>query len=835
MRKLVLYFALLLAVPCSAQSYWSGILSNSRATSWQSQVGLPASYSDGETTTNAWTPPVRTQCGSTISASGDTSGATDTSAINTALGSCATGHYVLLASGTFYITTVNLYQYSGVSVRGGGPQSTLVHAVCASSCLNGAFDTDWAANTGSCTTWNSGFSSGTTSISLSGCTGTTPHAGMIIQMTQCDTGTSGSNCGTGTVTDNNGLFMCGYNTVCQRSGEGTGTGQHWQNQTSYVTAVSGSAGSYTFTISPGLMLSNWSSADSPTISWEMGNSSTNNPYGIGVEDMTIIGTPASYALVALGYCYGCWGKGLRLIGHGTGGGATAFLLDGATNSLVMNDYTWGQVPPPGSSYNQALQTNLSSNNLILNNVYDESQPWVGYGSNSGNVWAYNFAHNSFTSYVLSFFEHQAGSTYELFEGNDIPNFEEDDTHGTHDLNTWFRNYQVTWDQPYLSTNESGFLFDDFARFENAIGNIIGTSSSLTGTYQGNGSTDQGWIYELGHGQFGDQLAQTTAMRWMNYDVATAAIRQCGNSSNTGWSTTCGGGSATITSCSDSSTTVTCTYTGSLTLTAGQSVVSITGNSVSAYNSSWRVVAPTAGQFTFTEFTGGNGTGTGGTVVTGSEVPTNLGTNSAYNNSVPSSTTLPVSFFLPTTAHPSGGTGLSWWKVCTTWATFPTSCSGTQTQPFPPVGPDVTGGDGTGGYAYSPPSRLAWLNLPVDSSMQTSYTITASSWTGQVETLTITGLPNIENLMGAFQLSGVNAACLTGATFGNNSEIQMTGSSSTQVTYALPSNPDVNCTGTMLFPDVRQFDERVYESDPATSTAAPVMNGPIVLTGPFTVN
>lgn len=67
------------------------------------------------------------------------------------------------------------------------------------------------------------------------------------------------------------------------------------------------------------------------------------------------------------------------------------------------------------------------------------------------------------------------------------------------------------------------------------------------------------------------------------------------------------------------------------------------------------------------------------------------------------------------------------------------------------------------------------------------------------------------------MSGINSACTSGATFGGNGEILMTGSSSTMVQYALASNPGVSCAGTMKFPDVRQFDERVYASDSGSGT------------------
>jgi len=233
---------------------------------------------------------------------------------------------------------------------------------------------------------------------------------------------------------------------------------------------------------------------------------------------------------------------------------------------------------------------------------------------------------------------------------------------------------------------------------------------------------------------------------------------------------------------------------------------------------------------------------GGCRFVGSEVPGNstIGGNlSTWANGVPSNDNLPCSFFLTTSQGPcsvlySGGTNLSWWKVCKTWNTFPTSCATTQTQPYPIAGPELTSGPYVNGYAYDNPASIAWQYLPIDATFQNSYTISSSSWSGGTETLTFSSsvLPNTTHLMGPFQFSGVNSACSTGATFGGNAEILMTNSSSTTVQYTLPSNPGVSCTGTMKFPDVRQFDELVYEADTgASSSGGSSSLGPVTNFGP----
>lgn len=66
-----------------------------------------------------------------------------------------------------------------------------------------------------------------------------------------------------------------------------------------------------------------------------------------------------------------------------------------------------------------------------------------------------------------------------------------------------------------------------------------------------------------------------------------------------------------------------------------------------------------------------------------------------------STTLPASFYTGATAHSSCGTGLSFWKNPATGI-----CP-----PYPPMGPDVTGGNitNTGGHASKIPAQLCYEN------------------------------------------------------------------------------------------------------------------------------
>jgi hypothetical protein len=92
---------------------------------------------------------------------------------------------------------------------------------------------------------------------------------------------------------------------------------------------------------------------------------------------------------------------------------------------------------------------------------------------------------------------------------------------------------------------------------------------------------------------------------------------------------------------------------------------------------------------------------------------------------------------------------------------------------------------------------------------------------------------VQHIMGGFQLPGVNPACFPSGLPAND-EILMTGSSyvnasTIKVVYSLASNPGVSCTGTMKFPNIRQFDQRVYQNDPSGSPSSGSPSAPTNLT------
>jgi hypothetical protein len=704
---------------------WSGILASSRAIDW-TQAGLPATLPDGETTPNPWTPPTRTQCGSTLSPSGGD----DTSAINGAVTACPVAHYVLLSPGTFSVGgKIALDGSKNVTLRGSGAQTTIVHMTSGGSMTIGD-----ASGGGSATlTSGSSYTRGTISVIVAG---SAPPVNQPAWFNQCDTGRSGPGCTNGSDADNGGLWICGEQTICSNQ-SANGSNHAHEQQYVFVTSVTGT-GPYTVNFTPGLYMSNWAYASSPTISW---NDPTFTAVGMGIEDLTIdshSGT-SNFGDFTINHAYASWVKGVRFIGPNADGCCTIHALD-MDKVLFVNNAIYDSNPVSGVGGGLPFGPGHDSEVLIINNLIQAGgiNAIEGGGFNSGVVMAYNYARDMTTSQEYDTdAEHSASPNFILREGNQFGGSEDDYTWGTHNLDTWFRNYYSCTDAPYLGlAAPRGIINDNFARFSNMIGNAIGEPGTCT-TYQGSGSPA---VFGMGQG---DPLVPSTSMRWGNCDTVTDTCR-----------------------------------------------------------------------------------------FQSSEVPSSLPSpNGAFSNPVPGNNDLPCSFFLAgyssstCSPHSNGGTGLSWWQVCTVWATFPTSCATAVTQPFPAIGPDVSGGSYVNGTAYDIPAAVAYKNLPIDTSYQNSYVVTGSNWSSGTETLTVSGLPSSNaHIMGGFQLSGTPTTCLptSGASYTGRAdgELLMTGSSTTTISYALATNPNTSCAGTMKWPDIRQFDERVYENDPGTPPPAP---------------
>ena len=524
-RKLsTLFSVILFSLPgvLYAQN-WSGILDPSRAIDW-TEAGVVGGIPDAN-----WN-----QCGSTIAAYTGTA-----AAINTHIAGCPSNTYVLLGPGTFNLST-GILMKSNVVLRGSGANFTFLVMSGKNGC-SGNFawicfsqDPTWFryANMNTAT-WSGGYTEGTTSITLTGLNKPL-FVGQYIYLDQAND-----------LSDPGTLFVCESISVsppCSLEGA-AGAGRtisgvyRSQVQIVKVTKIAGS----TYTITPGLYGIRWNARRSPAAWWP--NTTIVNS---GVEDLSVDNTNSGGGGGAVFFnAANCWVKGIRSV-YGSRNHIWLFL---ATHITVQDSYFYGTQQAHSKSY--GVESYVTTDNLVVNNVFHRISAPIALGNNQGSVYAYNFSINDFfnmpTWMSSQAWEHDAGVLYNLLEGNIGAGFYGDVFHGTGGANTFFRN---RWNGNECTggtctqSNNVPIHLDSYNRAENVIGNVLGTTG-VHKSYQ-NGATP---IYYIGYGSTegavqvpNDPLVSSTLLRWGNYDTVTGTVRWCGNSADPGWSSTCAGAS-----------------------------------------------------------------------------------------------------------------------------------------------------------------------------------------------------------------------------------------------------------------------------------------------------
>jgi hypothetical protein len=706
----------LLAAPLAAQQ-WSGIIDPARAIDW-SQAGS-AQIND-----------VRTLC--VTSACNTVSGGTVTaSSINTALASMSAHTYLQIPAGTFSLSNnIQCNASSGCSnltIRGMGPNSTFLtftgangsgscanHSICfGSSDINyqgGPSNTATISGCSLTSTITAGtFVQGCTFLSLSSTTNLATNSLMVIDQIddQADTGGFYVGCEIGSNTINPGSATGDPSGACypgalinglERGSSSLAT-IRGQQQMVNVVGITGSV----VQITPGLYAPNWSAAKSPGAWW-----ATHPVFNDGVEnlseDLTAI-TSSNQNGITFFNCTGCWIRGIRSVTTSNGGTGWYHAQFSVSNHGTFRDsYHSGA---NGDAY--GFTVSIGSDNLIENNIGQYPGEDAFYNSDcEGCVADYNFAVDTLFTLQANWLEqgsdYHGVQLYSLFEGNVGAGMYADAFHGSHDNNTYFRN---RWDGrerngSSIPTQNTSVMLVSGARYNNIIGNILGTPSYHTvykatptsNSTNGFHATINCGVY-TSTGTF-DSLCPATSMFWGNYDTVTNAVRWCGNSSDPGWSTTCGSVSEVPTSIPLGQNFITQIGTGDGTTTTFSATLPNTPLFVG--NSSAYACLGTCTHATYATFANDNANGvfantgssgtltgtinytTGAVSLTFGAAPAsgaavyvnylqNTGTTGGYPNPVPATTTLPASFIYA--SQPS------WWPSGKAW---------------PPIGPDVTGGN-----------------------------------------------------------------------------------------------------------------------------------------------
>jgi hypothetical protein len=582
---------------------WSGILDSSRATNWQrANVGVI----NGIPTT--WPTCTSAQAGTTvpIAAYSGTS-----AAITTALANCASanpsGFVLYLGSGTFTLSNGLAITTPNAILRGQGASSTTIAFSAGTSCLGGNHDvciynslSMWEGNanvypgganaanwTGTSEGGANSYPQGASHLTVANIGSTGILNGDIIILDQPN---DTSDTGGFMVCDANGEYgpyETSYSADCMSDGVSNGNVgriftssggncisagtkgpcipraqmQHVRVTAGCSSACTGS-GPFTLTVSPGLYANNWGGGGSKT--GTVGGPGIWFGKGIslvGVEQMTLdhSSTSASAGLTFY-FCDQCWVRDIRSIKSNN----QHVLTYDSSRCEIRDSYFFGTMNSVAQSYGILLAYGNSSDDLVENNIFQQiTSPILGGGA--GNVIAYNFSINDLvasTTYAQgTYFYHDPGIAFNLWEGNILFRLNNDQLHGTSGLDTAFRNWLNGRDwntctysggtctdannyghSPTVATNAVELC--SYGRGYNLVGNILGTPgyhtiyttdcsaySSCTGTPST--ATASSSVYLTGFpttpyggaaGVPDDALVGQTLMRWGNYDVVNAAVR-----------------------------------------------------------------------------------------------------------------------------------------------------------------------------------------------------------------------------------------------------------------------------------------------------------------------
>jgi hypothetical protein len=447
--------------------------------------------------------------------------------INSAIAACSSG-VVQLNAGTYNLSAgIDFAGKSNVTLRGAGPDHTLLVFTGSVNCVGQTASICIRNSTGIWTgavpaaniaNWTAGYAKGTTQITLSNTAGLS--VGSVIILDQRND-----------VADTGGVFICDTPGLCSTDTSAPGRTdadgvRRNQQQFVRVTAISGS----TVTISPGLYMPNWRAVRSPQ-AWWTGPQATLN----GIENLAVDHTNGGQlAGIFFFNAYQSWVKNVKSLKANR----NHVWLYQSGRITVRDSYFYGTKNSSALSY--GVESFMTSDCLVENNIFQHVTTPVLVGNSSGSVFAYNFAIDGYytvASWMMpAIFAHDAGTGMNLFEGNQMNGYIEDDIHGTHNLSTVFRN-QFTGLEPGKTQQTNPLILMAHSRYANVIGNVLGTSGYHT-VYEhsqaaGTTSSPDRSIYLLGwSGVEGgttsgipyDLLVRSTLLRWGNYDYATQQTR-----------------------------------------------------------------------------------------------------------------------------------------------------------------------------------------------------------------------------------------------------------------------------------------------------------------------
>jgi hypothetical protein len=221
-------------------------------------------------------------------------------------------------------------------------------------------------------------------------------------------------------------------------------------------------------------------------------------------------------------------RSVRSSTTGTGWGHVYFSI--CNHCTVRDSYFYGYA---GDTY--GISVEISSDSLVENNIFQYPSAYQFYNSDcEGCVAGYNYSAATLFGASANWLgqpsDFHSVVLYSLSEGNIGAGHYGDSFHGTHDLNTFFRNRMDGREQNAGSATTSSTVavrLNPGARYYNMVGNILGTPG-YQNVYESTGSNFYTAVIGCGAypetGLSDDSLSCPTSMFWGNWDNVTNAVR-----------------------------------------------------------------------------------------------------------------------------------------------------------------------------------------------------------------------------------------------------------------------------------------------------------------------
>jgi hypothetical protein len=473
-----------------------GILAPDRTTVWN--PGIPGGI------------PERTRVGATVGPPYDDGKTDATRAIQSAIDACPVGGVVLLGPGTFSITQ-NLWINKGITLRGAGSTRTQLRAHLRAGSVAAIYVSNANPTYGApAVDVTADVPKGSTTLPVSHAASF--RAGDLVQIDQLD--------------DRSYLYD-GADPYFKRPDYGPPSdGHRSMGQTALVTAV----GANTLTIADPVHLT-FSKALHPQVFKPDGPPpppGSLDPPGVveraGIEDLYVTGGQNNE--IQIQQCAFCWVARVEsdgttpaattaadgVAGPGLGMSGAHVLVDKSYRVVIRDSYLHHatHIVQGGGAYGVSLSAHTSESLVENDIVYDMNKPLTLRASGGGNVIAYDYFDDAWTSADPRLQEttldlgHTSFPHMELVEGNYAPQIATEDVWGNSGFMTVFRN-EVTSQQRRTAGRETyqiaAISFEAQSRSMNVVANVLGAAGRglVYEVHAGTPGPRQAAVWRLGQG------------------------------------------------------------------------------------------------------------------------------------------------------------------------------------------------------------------------------------------------------------------------------------------------------------------------------------------------